>query len=394
MPEFRFEAVDAAGRARRGLLEGSTARAVRDQLRGDGLFPTAVEPATARSAVRTEATRIAAPLLALITRQLATLVASGMPLDSALAAVAEQSDQATAARVLDAIREQVAAGEPLAAALSRFPRTFSELYRGLVAVGAETGQLGIVLSRLADYLEARQALRQEFTMALVYPALVTIIALAVIATLLLYVVPQIVAVYQQSRQTLPLLTRAMIGTSDFLRATGAYWAIALFALLAAAAFALRRESVRERAHALLLRIRPWALSFRASTPLASQAPWRSSPPVVRRFFARSRLPRAWYGRGRYDARLMLPRLTSARACRCRAPWRRSACSRPCSCTSSQMASKVDNCPQCSNARRANRSRMFSAALPGSRRWCSRCLSYSWAPSSSSWCWRSCCRSCR
>jgi general secretion pathway protein F len=254
MPEFRFEAVDAAGRARRGLLEGSTARAVRDQLRGDGLFPTAVEPATARSAVRTEATRIAAPLLALITRQLATLVASGMPLDSALAAVAEQSDQAIAARVLDAIREQVAAGEPLAAALSRFPRTFSELYRGLVAVGAETGQLGIVLSRLADYLEARQALRQEFTMALVYPALVTIIALAVIATLLLYVVPQIVAVYQQSRQTLPLLTRAMIGTSDFLRATGAYWAIAVFAALAAAAFALRREPVRERAHALLLRI--------------------------------------------------------------------------------------------------------------------------------------------
>jgi general secretion pathway protein F len=193
-------------------------------------------------------------LLALITRQLATLVASGMPLDSALAAVAQQSDQATAARVLDAVREQVAAGEPLAAALSRFPRTFSELYRGLVAVGAETGQLGIVLSRLADYLEARQALRQEFTMALVYPALVTIIALAVIATLLLYVVPQIVAVYQQSRQTLPLLTRAMIGTSDFLRATGAYWAIALFAALAAAAFALRREPVRERAHALLLRI--------------------------------------------------------------------------------------------------------------------------------------------
>src|ERR1700720_995289 len=148
MPEFRFEAVDAAGRARRGLLEGSTARAVRDQLRGDGLFPTAVEPATARSAVRTEATRIAAPLLALVTRQLATLVASGMPLDSALAAVAEQSDQATAARVLDATREQVAAGEPLAAALSRFPRTFSELYRGLVAVGAETGQLGAGLSRL------------------------------------------------------------------------------------------------------------------------------------------------------------------------------------------------------------------------------------------------------
>ena len=176
MPEFRFEAVDATGRSRRGLLEGPTARAVRDQLRGDGLFPTAVEPAIPRGAMRSEATRIAAPLLALITRQLATLVASGMPLDTALAAVAQQSDQAAVARVLEAIRDQVAAGEPLAAALSRFPRTFSELYRGLVAVGAETGQLGIVLSRLADYLEARQALRQEFVMALVYPALLAAIA--------------------------------------------------------------------------------------------------------------------------------------------------------------------------------------------------------------------------
>jgi general secretion pathway protein F len=253
MPEFRFEAVDATGRARRGLLEGPTARAVRDQLRGDGLFPTAVEPAIPRSAMRTEATRIAAPLLALITRQLATLVASGMPLDTALAGVAEQSDQAAAARVLEAIRDQVAAGEP-PAALSRFPRTFSELYRGLVAVGAETGQLGVVLSRLADYLEARQARRQEFVMALVYPALVTIIALAVIATLLLYVVPQIVAVYQQSRQTLPFLTRALIATSDFLRATGWYWAIVLVAATAVAVLVLRRESARERAHAFLLRM--------------------------------------------------------------------------------------------------------------------------------------------
>src|SRR6185295_9278102 len=204
------------------------------------------------SSVRAATTHLAAPLLALLTRQLATLVASGMPLDQALAAVAEQSDQPRAARVLAAIREQVAAGEPLAAALSRFPRTFSDLYRGLVAVGAESGQLGGVLSRLADYLEARQMLRQKFAMALVYPALVTVIALAVIATLMLYVVPQIVAVYEQSRQTLPWLTRALIATSDFLRATGWYW-LGLFAATGVAAvLLLRHEHWRERWHALLL----------------------------------------------------------------------------------------------------------------------------------------------
>ena len=251
MPSFRYEEVDGAGRAQRGLLDAASPRAVRDRLRGDGLFPTAIEPASA-AARRVEATRLAPALLALSTRQLATLLGSGMPLDQALAAVAEQSDEPRAARVLIAIREQVAGGEPLAGALSRFPRTFSELYRGLVAVGAESGQLGSVLSRLADYLEARQALRQQFTAALIYPALVTIIALAVIATLLLYVVPQIVNVYQQSRQALPFLTRALIATSGFLRETGIYWLIAAVLAVVVVALLFRSESWRERMHALLI----------------------------------------------------------------------------------------------------------------------------------------------
>ena len=252
MPAFRYEAVDAAGRPRRGFLDAPSARAARDALRGDGLFPTEVEVASRSAGGRTDATRLAPGILALTTRQLATLVASGMPLDQALVAVAEQADHPGAARVLVAIREQVGAGESLADALSRFPRTFSELYRGLVAVGAESGQLGGVLSRLADYLEARQALRQKFTAALIYPALVTVIALAVIATLLLYVVPQIVAVYQQSRQTLPWLTRALIASSDFLRATGWYW-LGLCALVAlVAVMLLRQERWRERWQAFLL----------------------------------------------------------------------------------------------------------------------------------------------
>src|SRR5438093_4225637 len=252
MPAFRYEAVDATGRPRRGLLDAASARAVRDVLRGDGLFPTAVEPAAKPFAAKADGTRLAPAILALTTRQLATLVGSGMPLDQALGAVAEQADHPGAVRVLGAIREQVGAGESLAGALSRFPRTFSELYRGLAAVGAESGQLGGVLSRLADYLEARQALRQKFSAALIYPALVTVIALAVIATLLLYVVPQIVAVYQQSRQTLPWLTRALIASSDFLRATGWYW-LGLCALLALVVAVLsRQESWRERWQAFLL----------------------------------------------------------------------------------------------------------------------------------------------
>ena len=235
------------------MLDAANVRAVRDQLRSEGLFPTAIEPAAQIAARRSEATRLASDLLALTTRQLATLVASGMPLDQALAAVVEQSDHPTAAHTFEAIREQVAAGEPLAAAMSRFPRTFSELYRGLVAVGSETGQLGGVLERLADYLESRAAVRNKVTMALIYPAVITVVALAVIAALMLYVVPQIVGVYQQSRQALPWLTRALIATSGFLRATGWYWVAAAALGTIAAMLLLRREYWRERWHATLLR---------------------------------------------------------------------------------------------------------------------------------------------
>ena len=252
MPAFRYEAVDAAGRPRRGMMDAASARAARDVLRGDGLFPTAVEPAGAFAA-RIGSARLGPRILALITRQLATLVASGMPLDQALQAVAEQADHPGAVRVLAAVREQVAAGESAAAALSRFPRSFSQLYCGLVAVGAESGQLGSILSRLADYLEARQALRQKFAAALIYPALVTVIALSVIATLMLYVVPQVVAVYEQSRQTLPWLTRALIASSDFLRLTGWYWLGLLAATGILIALSLRSEHGRERWHRLFIR---------------------------------------------------------------------------------------------------------------------------------------------
>ena len=258
MGAFRFEAVDAAGKPRRGLIDAESTRSVRDQLRAGGLFPTVIEAANLASvdgpgtAPAADRLRLPAGVVALSTRQLATLVRSGMPLDLALSAVADQADDARAARVYAALRTHVAAGETLATALARWPRTFSDLYRGLVAVAAETGQLPGVLERLADYLEARQVQKQQFTLALVYPALVTVIAIAVIAVLLIYVVPQIVSVYQQSRQTLPWLTRALIATSEFLRGTAWYWVAAVAAASVGFAIANRREAFRARWHAMLL----------------------------------------------------------------------------------------------------------------------------------------------
>jgi general secretion pathway protein F len=257
MTAFRYEAADARGKPRRGLVDAETARQVRDQLRADGLFPTSIEAANAgeRHTDATVArTRLPAGLVALCTRQLATLVRSGMPLDQALAAVAEQADDARAAKLFTALRGHVAEGEALAGALARWPRTFSNLYRGLVAAGAETGRLPDVLERLAEYLESREALKQKFTLALIYPVLVTTIAFAVIAVLLTYVVPQVVSVYQQSRQTLPWLTQALIAASGFFRATAWVWLAALAVVVAAFVVANRREPFRAGWHRLLLRV--------------------------------------------------------------------------------------------------------------------------------------------
>jgi general secretion pathway protein F len=260
MQAFRYEAVDAQGKLKRGLADAESARQVRDRLRAEGLFPTAIDAegadagSTPGRASSVERLRLPAAQVALSTRQLATLVRSGMPLDQALSAVAEQADDARAAKLFGEARTLVAAGEPLSGALSRWPRTFSDLYRGLVAVAAETGSLPDVLARLADYLEARQAQKQQFTLALVYPALVTIIAFAVIVVLLVYVVPQIVSVYEQSRQTLPWLTRALIALSGFLRGTAWIWVAGAAAAIVALSLANRREAFRAWWQRVLLRL--------------------------------------------------------------------------------------------------------------------------------------------
>jgi len=252
MSAFRWEAVDAKGHVRHGLLEAETPRAARDRLRADGLTPTAVSPASAAddSLVRV---RLPSTMLALVTRQLATLAQSGMTLDQALLAVGEQADDRRISSLVAALRNNVMAGESLQVALARYPRTFTPLYRGLVAAGADSGRLAEVLARLADYLEARQALRQRFTVALIYPALVTIIALGVIAVLLVYVVPQVVSVYEQSRQTLPFLTRALIATSAFFRATGSIWILGISGAIALFAWTYRDAAFRREVHRALLR---------------------------------------------------------------------------------------------------------------------------------------------
>lgn len=256
MPSYRYEALDETGRSRFGSLDALTPRAARDALRAQGLAPVEVDAAgSADSAVAGGWKRgLPADEISLLTRQLATLLVSGTPLEQSLAAVAQQADQPRTRQSLEQVREGVVGGQSLAQALAAQPQTYSPLYRGLVAVGGETGQLASVLARLADYLEARQALKQKIGLALIYPVLVAVIAVAVITALMFYVVPQVVAVFQQSRQTLPWLTQALIGFSAFLRASWMFWLAGLVSGGGVLVVGWRRDGFRARIQSALLRV--------------------------------------------------------------------------------------------------------------------------------------------
>jgi len=262
MAGFRYEALDASGRVRRGVLESDSPRQARAQLRELQLNPLSVESlAAAAVSARHAATPglrlrsgIGRAALALLTRQFATLLGAGLTIEQTLNALVEQAETESVRRVLAAVRGEVLAGHPLAQALAAHPRDFPELYRTLVAAGEASGQLPQVMLRLADYTEDRQALRSKVVLAFVYPAIVTLVAILVVTGLLTWVVPQVVQVFRNTHQQLPLLTRILIAASDFLRSWGWLVLLALAGGLVLFLRALRDDGVRERWHALLLRL--------------------------------------------------------------------------------------------------------------------------------------------
>jgi len=223
MASFHFEASNAAGRIEQGLIEADSARAARTSLRARGLVPLAVAAvAVGRGSLSApfRRRRFSESELALATRQLSSLLAAKLPLATALAATIDGTEHAAVREVLSGVRSEVVAGHRLADALAQFPLEFPEVYRATVAAGEETGDLAQVMERLADYIEERQALRGKIIAAFVYPAVVTVVALAIVVFLMTYVVPQVVEVFRQSRQVLPWPTRALLATSETLRAGG------------------------------------------------------------------------------------------------------------------------------------------------------------------------------
>ncbi len=247
MAAFEYEALDARGRSVRGVMEGDAERLVRGLLREQGYVPVKVERIVREAVSRRPfsfESGLKASELAVLTRQFATLVRAGLPIEEALQALTEQSESARSRKILAAVRTKVREGEPLARALGGFPTSFPPLYRHLVEAGEQSGKLPLILERLADYTEQRQALTQRVWVAFLYPALVTIVATAIVGGLLVYVVPQIAQVFVQSGASLPWATRALLRISHIAKAGGILWPLGLLAAVFTGHWLLRNERRR------------------------------------------------------------------------------------------------------------------------------------------------------
>lgn len=256
MPGFRYQAFNVEGKLHKGVLEADSARQARSLLRDQGLTPYRVEVIAANDPAggsRFRAVSLSGSELTQLTRQLASLLEAGLTVEQAFNALIEQAESERERQVLAALRGEVLAGSTIAKALSAFPAVFPELYRTLVAAGETSGQLPRVLSRLADYLEERQQLRSRLMLALIYPAIVFVVALAVVGALLVYVVPQVVQVFQHAHQQLPILTRVLIAISAFLQATWIFWVALAAAGAVALSVALKRPKPRAAVHRALWR---------------------------------------------------------------------------------------------------------------------------------------------
>jgi general secretion pathway protein F len=255
---FEYTALDAAGQERKGILEGDTPRHIRQLLREQQLLPVSVAEVAQREARRQQSfsfvRRVSPADLALFTRQLATLVRAGLPLEESLLAVSQQTEKPRVQSIVLGVRAKVMEGQSLAAGFAEFPRVFPEIYRATVAAGEQAGHLDSVLERLAEYTESREQIRQKVLAALLYPIVLTVLCFTIVSFLLVFVVPKVVSVFESTKAKLPLITRALIGTSDFFRLYGIYVLIGV--VLAYWLFRrwLRNPEAQRRFHRWQLRV--------------------------------------------------------------------------------------------------------------------------------------------
>ena len=245
MPAFRFEALDAKGKTVNGLVDADNPKAARAQLRAQALVPLQVDAVVVQS-TQTGASRqlfqrrvFSPSALSIWTRQLAGLVVAGLPLERALTALADEAEDPRQSELVAHLRAEVNAGSPFARALSSSPREFDEVYRGVVAAGEQSGQLGSVLDKLATDLEEQQALKSKLIGATLYPAIVSVFAVVIVVALLVFVVPQVAQVFTSSKRALPMLTQFMLGLSAFMQNWG--WLLALILIVGGAGLMVARR---------------------------------------------------------------------------------------------------------------------------------------------------------
>lgn len=264
MAAFSYIALDQKGKRKKGLMEADTAREVRQKLRDQGFIPLEVEIVSERGKSKKEAVekkrklfrrkRFSASDLALVTRQLATLLTAGIPLDEVLSGVAEQAEKTHIKSILLGVRAKVVEGYSLATAMNEFPSAFPKLYRITVASGENSGKLDQVLNKLADFTERQNEVKQKIRQAMIYPTMMTVVSIGVVVFLLIYVVPKIVDVFSQTKQTLPYATTVLISISEFLKHYGIYLIIALIILAYIFYRLLKNEKFRYRFDSFILKL--------------------------------------------------------------------------------------------------------------------------------------------
>lgn len=252
MAAFEYVALDQSGKQKKGIMEGDTPRQIRQILRDKSLIPLEVESVTGGQKKTTSKgagggifkTKISAADLALITRQIATLVRAAIPVEETIKAVAEQCEKAKQRSMLMGIRSRVVEGHTLADALSEYPGVFNDLYRSMVAAGEKSGHLDLVLERLADYTESRQEIQSKISSALVYPIILTVVSVGIVSFLLGYVVPEITSSFTKSGQDLPWITQTLLDMSDFIKAWGLIAFIGIILSSFAIGYVLKKPKVR------------------------------------------------------------------------------------------------------------------------------------------------------
>lgn len=249
MAAFEYKALDAKGKQKKGVLEGDNARQVRQRLKEKGLMPTEMIETKAK-AQRTQSRGfslqrgISTNELALVTRQLSTLVQAGMPLEECIRAVADQSDKPHIRNILVSIRSRVVEGYTLSDSMAEYPAVFDDLFCAMVSAGEKSGHLDAILDRLADYAENRQKMRSKLQQAMIYPTMLTLIAVSVVAFLLAAVVPKIVDQFVQMGQGLPLSTEFLLVASNFVQHQGLWVLGSIVALIIVLKMALKKPDFR------------------------------------------------------------------------------------------------------------------------------------------------------